>query len=585
MDNGTQAVGSSACNPIDLTVEEEHPDAPKIRRQVEYYFSDENLPQDLHLLQCCGGRQNLPVSISRIRGFKKMRQFKNKKLVVDALRKSAFLQVSADGKHITRKVPLAGPCLLDEADHDGEIAFDPRTQKPVAHPIALLPQKKKEYPPGVTKNMLKPTGFEETFVEGPITPAEAEEEMAMYDPDKPFVERIEIAIQRFKSKKRMHEMYAKVFNKWMRFGGVEMSPRMFGALSKQDMAEMDAEQIAKALAIHHIPWDRQDPKHWEVDFEGVGKAFLSSYYPLHFGYDPRQITIACQVLRSFYNYLLFHNVCDEYRSSLIFSRAFCDQAEVELVKSSRLGLALPGAFNTAGSTAYGGSHADTSLIGQHWAKDATWNDGFDVGMRLEEAKVTFKTAIAMLGTDEQYDIVEGKDGKDGLSSITVLSSEYVDIEVTSVEYATEEIKALYAKHNETLKRKLLLQPLGKLVCKSWNKEDFDEYDLPKVKYPKGKLPKTDIGKVYEFWIEDEVLMDCFEGAKIEAKVMTLSCGITIMDIVNVVHPSFYEWLPNELWMERHPREFKLLKKSLEGLDEEDLVEINGQDGGGEEIGE
>jgi hypothetical protein len=57
----------------------------KTKPQVEYYFSDENLPTDLHLLQCCGGRDNLGVSIGRINGFKKMRKFK-KKVIVEAAR-------------------------------------------------------------------------------------------------------------------------------------------------------------------------------------------------------------------------------------------------------------------------------------------------------------------------------------------------------------------------------------------------------------------------------------------------------------------------------------------------------------------
>jgi len=242
---------------------------------VEYYFSDENLPSDLFLLQCCGGRENLPVSVSRICGFKKMRSFKPRTLVVAALRKSPFLVVSDDGKTIQRKLPLQGPCALDpDFYNDDEIAYDPRTRKPAVFPVPLLPQTKATYPPGMTKNMMKPTGFESSYVEAPITPQEAEVEQAMYDPDKPFVERIETAIQRFKQKRRMHQQYAAIFNKWMRFGGVEEGPRMFGGLSKQDMRDMDAEEIARAMANHSVPWDRQDVKHWVVDFVEVGEAFL-----------------------------------------------------------------------------------------------------------------------------------------------------------------------------------------------------------------------------------------------------------------------------------------------------------------------
>jgi hypothetical protein len=206
-----------------------------------------------------------------------MRQWK-KKDVVAALRKSKFLDVVEDGKKIKRKKPLTGKCLLDpdfkKDDDDDEIAYDPRSKRAIHHPVQPLPQGKKELPPGVTKNMLKPTGFEDSYVEAPITPQEAEEEMEMYDPDKPFVERIEIAIQRFKQRRRMHEMYSKIFNKFMKFGGVDCEPRMFGALSQAEMKEMTAKEIARATATHHVPWDREERDKWVVDFVGVGEAFL-----------------------------------------------------------------------------------------------------------------------------------------------------------------------------------------------------------------------------------------------------------------------------------------------------------------------
>jgi hypothetical protein len=242
--------------------------------KVEFYFSDENLPTDAHLLQYCSGRENLPVSINRITGFKKMRAYKPKSLVVAALRKSTFLEVSADGKTIKRKTPLQGKCLLDpDFLDDPEIAYDPRTRK-AAEQIVVVQQQKQEIPPGMTKGMMKPTGFEDAYTEPLITPAEAEEEERLYDEDKHFVERIEIAIQRFKQRRKMHSMYAHVFDKLMRFGGVESSQRVNQGLSQADMKEMDAEDIARTLATHTVPWDRAEEKKWVVDFRGVGAAFL-----------------------------------------------------------------------------------------------------------------------------------------------------------------------------------------------------------------------------------------------------------------------------------------------------------------------
>lgn len=209
-------------------------------------------------------------------GFKKMRAYKPKRLVIAALRKSSFLEVVDDGKRIRRRTAMQGQCALDPDffQPGDDIAHDPRTRQPTVLPVPLLPQARVEPPKKASKNMSKPTGFENTYTEPIPTPQEAAEEEAMYDPDKSIVERLEIAIQRFKQKRRMHEMYAHVFNKLMRFGGVESGPRMHQGLSRQDMDSMDAEELARALAVHKIPWDRSDPKQWVVDFEGVARGFL-----------------------------------------------------------------------------------------------------------------------------------------------------------------------------------------------------------------------------------------------------------------------------------------------------------------------
>ncbi|KAF2451289.1 hypothetical protein P171DRAFT_459384 [Karstenula rhodostoma CBS 690.94] len=555
-------------------VEAEHPDAPEIRRQVEYYFSDENLPTDLHMLQCCGGRKNLPVSISRICGFKKMRGFKPKSIVHAAIRKSAFLVVSEDGKQVSRKVPLRGPCALDPDYYkDDKIAYAPRARVPAVQPVPLLPQKARELPPGMTKNMMKPTGFEDAYIESPITPAEAKDEEAMYDPDKHFVERIEIAIQRFKQKRKMHEAYSNIFNKWMRFGGIESAPRMFGGLSQKDMAGMDAEEIARARAVHQVPWDREDTKHWVVDFTGVGEAFLSSFFPAHYGFNPQQIKTACQVLRSFYNYLIYHSVCPEHRADLDKARKLCDSAETELSKVYTAGLALPGAFNTAASTIFGGSKAGTYTGNMEWAVKLR-EEGVDlaeVGVMDEEARITFRTALAIMGTDEQQALLDTR-------AVKIMKDESFGLEVVTITPSSQLTREMFARQNGFTAPKLHLQPLGMLICRSFHVDDFNEYDLPKDKYPNGRLPETGDGKQYEFWVEDHALEACFVGMKLDARILTLEGGITILDDVREAMCSFYKWLPNELWMNRHPKEVVIRNKDV---DEDEAKEDS--DGGEEKF--
>jgi hypothetical protein len=394
-------------------------------------------------------------------------------------------------------------------------------------------------------------------VEAPITPQEAAEEQAMYDPDKPFVERIETAIQQFKHKRRMHQQYAGIFNRWMRFGGVEDGPRMFGGLSKQDMVSMDAEEIARATANHNVPWDRQDRKHWVVDFVGVGEAFLASFLPAFYGHSPDVIKTACQVLRSFYNFLLFHSVCEEYRDDLHKARELCNIAESELGKAYAAGLALPGAFNSSASTVFGGSKSGTYTGDKDWAielKDEGVNLG-DVGLMDQEARIIFKTGVAILGTDKQQSLLDMK-------VVRVIKDESFGLEVLAVHPADDFTREMYDIRNAQTKNKIQLQPVGKLVCRSWHIEDFQQYDLPEDKYPNGRLPRMEEGKEYEFWVEDQVLSECFVGMKMDARILTLEGGITILDDVREVMCGFYKWLPNELWMQRHPKEVVIRTKMI-----------------------
>ncbi|KAJ5065569.1 Argonaute siRNA chaperone complex subunit Arb1-domain-containing protein [Bipolaris maydis] len=566
-----------------------HPDGADIRRQVcfpapvadetygtltifkvEYYFSDENLPTDTHLLQFCGGRENLPVSINRICGFPRMRQYKPKSLVIAALRLSNFLEVSADGKTIKRKIPLQGKCLLDlDFFDDEDIAYDPRVQKPAPRPVPFLQIKKDAHLEGVSKNMKKPTGFERTYVEPLLTADEAAQEDDMYASDKHFVERIEVAIQRFKNKRRMREMYAHVFNQFMRFGGVDAGPRMYQGLSKQEMNEMDAEELARALAIHHVPWDRANETQWVVDFAGVCKGFLSSWYPAHYGFAPHLIKNACQVLRSFFRYLRFHRVCPEYDDQLAAALDICDNAEEQLPKANAVGLALTGDFNKSASVVFGGAQACLYTGNKSWAEElreeGVYNE--EIGISEEEAKVKLGIGIAIMGSDEQFGLYQS-------SKLEVLSKKSTYLEVVAIHPPDCDTKAAYDAQSMLYGHKLELQPLGKLICKTWHLTGCEEYDLPKDKYPNGKPWTSGDSQEYEFWIEGDILRDCFMGMKMDADILVLSGGLNILDNVKETMCSFYVWLPNELWMERKPKEVRWLKKGMGHDENEDQDDGN-----------
>ncbi|KXL44344.1 MAG: hypothetical protein FE78DRAFT_80996 [Acidomyces sp. 'richmondensis'] len=84
----------------------ESSDAHEIRRQVEFYFSNSNLPIDAFLLKLTGGHRNNPVPLKVIHDFKRMRHFQPYSAVRDAVKQSSVLDLN-DNDEVTRKIPLS----------------------------------------------------------------------------------------------------------------------------------------------------------------------------------------------------------------------------------------------------------------------------------------------------------------------------------------------------------------------------------------------------------------------------------------------------------------------------------------------
>jgi hypothetical protein len=232
------------------------------------------------------------------------------------------------------------------------------------------------------------------------------------------------------------------------------------------------------------------------------------------------------------------------------------------------GLSLPGDFNTSASSLFGGSHAGMFTGDKTWARDLQ-KEGVslnEIGMRDEEARIKFNTGIAAMGTDEQQDLL-------GTTSLKIIKKESAGLDITTIQRPGDITREIYALQSDLVRDKLCnLEPLGKLVCKTWHADDCDEWDLPRDKYPDGRPHKLNEAKEFEFWVEESVLDECFIGMKIDASIITLQDGITILDDVKQTYCSFYRWLPNEIWMENKPKEVRWLAKGLAGFEE---VEING----------
>ncbi|KAK4751153.1 hypothetical protein SAY87_004635 [Trapa incisa] len=73
----------------------------RIVKQVEYYFSDENLPNDKYMLNMMKKNKQGFVPVGIIASFRKMKKLsRDDAFISSALKESAFLVVSADGKKL-----------------------------------------------------------------------------------------------------------------------------------------------------------------------------------------------------------------------------------------------------------------------------------------------------------------------------------------------------------------------------------------------------------------------------------------------------------------------------------------------------
>ncbi len=98
----TKSKTLSKFDPSDLP---DSSDPAEIKKQVEFYFSDSNLPLDKFLWKVTTENSGW-VPISTIAGFKRMRRFKPFEAVVEALKTSEMLMVDDIGEKVKRREEL-----------------------------------------------------------------------------------------------------------------------------------------------------------------------------------------------------------------------------------------------------------------------------------------------------------------------------------------------------------------------------------------------------------------------------------------------------------------------------------------------
>lgn len=205
-------------------------------------------------------------------------------------------------------------------------------------------------------------------------------------------------------------------------------------------------------------------------------------------------------------------------------------AEKELHAINQIRRLLPGDFNIAASSLYGGRYQSINLSNQQWGSSA------DQGFSEAESQRIFKTAIALSGTEEMFQAVMAEE-------VRIVASEKRYFEVVKVEQPHPDIIAQCSVIQNTEGKTGYVKALGRLHVKAWDGPDVEEEDMTDDEDNGGSASTDDL--VEAFLLEHDILDQFFVGLKMEAVVHELNIGIKFIDYAAGLYCSFHTSLPNE----------------------------------------
>ncbi|OJJ50892.1 hypothetical protein ASPZODRAFT_86615 [Penicilliopsis zonata CBS 506.65] len=449
---------------------------------------------------------------------------------------------------------------VNENEHQGE-------GQQTAEVELVLPEpkkKKRSKKPKSKRGKNKPTGFEEYYVDPPITLQEHQEEKEIYDVSRPLLHRIELAILRFQKKRRIETERREVFLKYLAYGGVDVSPRMFGGVDNRDLQEMDKDEILVATGQASIDRDRID---LPIDFDAVVRGYLTSFFPYFFNPDTEDmVKLATVTIRNFLTYLLYHDVCPEYKENIDQARTSCDIAGKELWKNQQFTAKGPGDFNTACSALFGGYFYDM------YAVEDEWENPKDEATRMNSAvaRKVVKFAIAGAGSDEQAGQFQALANADSLRATHVKDID--GFEVISLNVPDADTLAFYGVHASDL------QPVGRVHARAYRDPGKPRIDLSPEEKREWEEQSSGVQNLqeFDFFLEEDLLRLCYPGMKVITSIWELNCGLFFFDEVFTAYSSIYTVLANDLMLGwKKPRDLVAESEEAEAEAENESAEREG----------
>lgn len=364
-----------------------------------------------------------------------------------------------------------------------------------------------------------------------------------------------MAIARFERTRKLTPERRDVLYKYLVYGSVEVGPNTFQGGA--DMEDMDKEQIATTLTQASVSDDKHnlgtETSVYAVDFLGCIQGFLSRPAKTLYGFETRdQVATVSTTLERFMDYLLQHDVCPEYSSDVLAARDLCRSAPPELWDVAEATRRLPGDFNIACSTLFGGSYAQRYDGDTWWGPDDNDEKVF-VGMKPDEASQVMHFGVAGAATEDVFAAYLKSIHGEGteVQRLEVVSvQEQAGFEITRIVPPTKECEDLYRTDSQHFR------PVGRVHAKPWRNPELPPEDLtPAEQLARNDRPASSKAEwdgdgekkeAYVFFIESILQTYLRVGIKIEATVRTLNCGIAFFDDVLNVFPTFDEYLVNEM---------------------------------------
>jgi hypothetical protein len=214
----------------------------------------------------------------------------------------------------------------------------------------------------------------------------------------------------------------------------------------------------------------------------MAKAFLSSEFFQRFDWQEESLVVeTTNVLKNFYNYLLYHDVAPEYEQDILKAREVCNVAAKELPILDKASRGLPGRFNKACSTYLGGYQASIRIADPK----AEWvHPDDDLGLSDRQANEIFRTGFVAHCADEQMVKLEAL-GQDRPKAV---NRHETGLEVVAIEFADEQAKRVYG--SDDIKGTYLDKPTGVLRCVYWKAPNQAPMDLSRARKAEIKALKS-----------------------------------------------------------------------------------------------